>query len=377
MWRRLLDSEIPAFRLPAAILAGFSVYLLYNTFFNSITDGWEVPIARSFVWQGQVPDGYAVSQIAFRWLFWPSVIGAAVFRFWIIFSGPIRYERVMGKPFSNELMGSIVAANGIGLLAMLLVFGGGTDVSDVTGWIDTTIPTLVVIPAPFALLAANILGGLAYYGWHRAQHAWRPLWLLTHRIHHVPPQLSIVSTLPTEDPMGGLLSVVPKTLIMGGAAKLFSAAPMIPEAFLWSVLSWTAFEVVNHDEASYRWTMAGPLRRFWFGLLGGGAWHVMHHSARPGHEAVNLGGFPFQIWDRLFGTYVAPEPEPPPVGLTGRPRLWRNPIRIAFGGWGQLFGELRRNDGAMTRLKILFGSTAYAPPIPVHVISSATQPEQA
>ena len=98
---------------------------------------------------------------------------------------------------------------------------------------------------------------------------------------------------------------------------------MIPAAFLWRVLSWTALEVVNHDEPSYRWTMRGPIRRFWFALLGGGAWHLMHHSARPGHEAVNLSGFPFQIWDRLFGTYVAPEPDLPPIGLTGRPHLWR------------------------------------------------------
>ncbi len=377
MLRRLLDSEIPPFRLPASLLAVFALYLLYYTFFNSITDGWELPIALAFVEEGQVPDGYAAARFAFRWLFWPGMIAAGAFRFWIIFSGPLRYRRQLGKPFSSELMASLVLANGIGLFGIALLLGDGTVVSGTYRWIDAYVPTLVVIPAPLALLAANVVGGLAYYGWHRAQHSWRPLWLLTHRIHHMPPQLSVASTMPTEDPFGGLLGLVPKTLIMGGAAKLFTTVPMIPEAFLWSVLSWTAFEVVNHDEPSYRWTMGGPVRRFWFALLGGGAWHVMHHSARPGHEAVNLGGFPFQIWDRMFGTYVAPEPDPPPIGLTGRPRLWRNPIRIALGGWGQLLGELWRNKGTDTRLRILFGATAYEPPVVVHVVTHAAQREEA
>jgi sterol desaturase/sphingolipid hydroxylase (fatty acid hydroxylase superfamily) len=187
----------------------------------------------------------------------------------------------------------------------------------------------------------------------------------------------VLGTAPTEDPAGGLASLVPRALLLGGAAKLFAAAPMVPEAFLWSVLSWTAFEVVNHDEPSYRWTQGGPLRRLWFGLLGGGAWHQMHHSARPGHEAVNLSGFPFQIWDRLFGTYVAPEPAPPPFGLTGRDHLVRNPLRIAFAGWIQLGAELRRNPGLATRAKVLFGATAWSPPHAVHVLTRPGVAERA
>lgn len=377
MVRRLLDSEIPRFRLPVALLAGYSLFLLYITLFNSVTDGWELPIARAFIQQGLVPDGHAAAQFAFRWLFWPGLVLAAVFRFWIIFSGPLRYQRIVGKPFSIDVMASLVLANALGRLAMVVLLGDGVTLSGTYDWIEANIPTLVVIPAPFALLAANIVGGLAYYVWHFAQHAWRPLWLLTHRIHHAPPQLSISATMPTEDPIAGLLGLVPKILIMGGAAKLFSTTPMIPEAFLWSVLSWTAFEVVNHDEPSYHWTLGGPIRRFWFALLGGGAWHVMHHSARPGHEAINLSGFPFQIWDRLFGTYVAPEPEVPPIGLTGRPHLWRNPIRIALAGWAQLLAELWRNAGARTRLMILFGPTAYEPPVAVHVISREPGREEA
>ena len=92
---------------------------------------------------------------------------------------------------------------------------------------------------------------------------------------------------------------------------------------------------------------------------------------------VMPGGFSFQIWDRLFGTYVAPEAEPPPIGLTGRRRLWRNPLRIALGGWLQLAGELWYNPGVATRLEILFGSARYRPPRPVYVLTRPDEPEEA
>jgi len=376
MLRRLCDREIRAFRLPVAVLAGYSLLLLYNTFFNSMAGAWEASVASAFIRDGYVPDGSEAARFAFRWLFWPALIAAGAFRFAVIFSGPLRYQRVLGRSWSTEVMASIVLANGLGLIAVIAEHGDGSVLARVNGWIESEVPTLVVIEPPFALLAANVVGGFAYYWWHRLQHAWRPLWLLTHRIHHLPPQLTIVSTTPTEDPIGGLLSFVPRVLILGGAAKLFSTTPMIPEAFLWSVLSWTAFEVVNHDEPSYRWTLGGPIRRFWFAALGGGAWHLMHHSARPGHEAVNLGGFPFQIWDRMFGTYVAPEPDLPPIGLTGRPHLWRNPLRLAFGGWAQLVGELWQNPGVTTRLRILFGSATYLPSKPVYVLTRPGEPEE-
>jgi sterol desaturase/sphingolipid hydroxylase (fatty acid hydroxylase superfamily) len=369
VWRRAFDAEIPRLRIPLALLGGYSLFVLYVTSFQGVPAAWELPIAAAYVREGTVPDGAPAAREAFRLLFWPALLAAAAFRFAIIVGAPLRYRRALGRPFASDVMASMVVANWIGAGLLALLVGDGAAVRAVEAWIGAHVPTLVVVPAPFALLAASCVGSFAYYGWHRVQHAWRPLWLLTHRIHHVPPQLTVLGTAGTEDPAGGLLSLVPRALFLGGAAKLFTAAPMVPEAFLWSVLSWTALEVVNHDEPSYRWTLGGPLRRTAFALFGGGAWHQMHHSARPGHEAVNLSGFPFNLWDRLFGTYVEPEPDPPPFGLTGRERLVRNPLRIAFAGWIQLGGELRRNPGLATRARILLGPTRWSPPRPVHVLT--------
>jgi len=376
MWRHLVDAEIRPFRLPLLALAAWSLVVLCMSAFGGMPAAWELPILRDFAVEGAVPDGDPLAQDAFRALFWPALGLAVAFRLSVIVGGPLRFQRALGRPWASDAAASIVLANVLGgaLLPFLLV--GGSAVAPLEPWIAENVPTLVVFPAPLALLAANGVGGFAYYWWHRAQHGWRPLWLLTHRIHHAPPQLTVVATPPTEDPLGGVLGIAGRALVLGGAAKLFYAAPMLPEAFLWSVLSWTAFEVVNHDEPSYRWTRNGMLRP-WFALLGGGAWHLMHHSARPGQEAVNLSGFPFQIWDRLFGTYAAPDPDPPPIGLTGRPRLHRNPLRIAFAGWAQLAGELRRNPGLATKARILLGPTSYEPPHPVHVLNDPGVPESA
>jgi sterol desaturase/sphingolipid hydroxylase (fatty acid hydroxylase superfamily) len=45
-----------------------------------------------------------------------------------------------------------------------------------------------------AAVAAGVLGyELAAYGWHRAMHAFTPLWRLFHQMHHRSERLDVVS----------------------------------------------------------------------------------------------------------------------------------------------------------------------------------------
>jgi len=97
--------------------------------------------------------------------------------------------------------------------------------------------------------------------------------------------------------------------------------------------------------------------------FGNGNYHYMHHSALPGHEAINIAGFGFYFWDRVFGTYVEPYKEKPPVGLTGSPDLHMNPVRLALSGLMQIIYEWRNNRDFKVRLKILFGGSEYVPPV--------------
>ena len=96
---------------------------------------------------------------------------------------------------------------------------------------------------------------------------------------------------------------------------------------------------------------------------GNGNYHYMHHSALPGHEVINVAGSCFYFWDRVFGTYVEPTKEIPPVGLTGSPELHMNPIRLALSGMTQIAYELKNNKDWRTRLKILVGDSDYFPPV--------------
>ncbi|MGI9589848.1 MAG: sterol desaturase family protein, partial [Myxococcota bacterium] len=210
-----------------------------------------------------------------------------------------------------------------------------------------------------------------YYAWHRLQHAWRPLWLLSHRPHHVATHLSIPTTLPAESPLAFALNTIPQALLIGTLTKLFASDPMLLEAMLWVVVTWTFTEVFNHTEATYHWTLGGPLRRAWFHFFGCGAYHLVHHSSAEEHRLANLGGGPFMMWDRLFGTYHAPPAEKPRMGLTGRPALRMSPLRLALSGHVELVEELVRNRRWRDRLKILLGPTSFRPPVRVDHLTRA------
>jgi hypothetical protein len=98
-----------------------------------------------------------------------------------------------------------------------------------------------------------------------------------------------------------------------------------------------------------------------FGDLG--VYHLVHHSAKPQDQTINLGGTPFMFWDRLFGTYRKPYAETPPVGLTNQPPIRWSPFRIIYSGIAQLIYEWKMNKDLLTRFKIIFGGIYYKPPV--------------
>ena len=139
--------------------------------------------------------------------------------------------------------------------------------------------------------------------------------------------------------------------------------PLVMEIALWGVLGYS-MEIFNHSSASYQFARKNFFVRNLSRLYGDrGVYHLMHHSAKPGDEMINLSSGPLQLWDRLFGTYRKPYEETPEVGLTHNPTLRMNPLRIAFSGIVQLWYELRHNTDWRTRLKIIFGDIYYMPPV--------------
>lgn len=256
------------------------------------------------------------------------------------------------------LAGATSAALGRGF------FFGFALIRHYTEWCSTLVarvPTLVHLPYPLPLLASIALVDFFHYWFHRLGHTWRPFWLLWHRPHHMPPYLTIPTTQPVfaAFPLFFLLSV-PFQLGLGVCAKLFHSDAMIAEALLLRVISQVVV-IGSHNTALYTtFWRSRPLRGL-SAFFGEGPYHYMHHSVLPGHALVNVGGPLFMLWDRVFGTYVSPTETRPPVGLQGSPRLHLNPLRLGLAGLLQLGYELRHNRGIVTRLRVLFGSSNFAP----------------
>ncbi len=137
---------------------------------------------------------------------------------------------------------------------------------------------------PLFWICASFVG----YWEHRALHT-RVMWPL-HRSHHSPHEFTIVNTFrahPIEAALSSFMNLTPLVLIGFSGAQLasFFAVGMVVAAFLhcnWTAVAWLE-----------RYGVCTP------------AGHRLHHSTSPEHFDRNFGEMT-NIWDRLFGTYVAP-----------------------------------------------------------------------
>jgi len=84
------------------------------------------------------------------------------------------------------------------------------------------------------------------------------------------------------------------------------------------------------------------------------AHHRVHHASNTPYLDKNFGGV-LIVFDRLFSTFARDDgSEPLRFGLT-RPVNSRNPLVIAFAGWGRLLQAAGKERGLSGRLRILFG----------------------
>jgi len=131
-----------------------------------------------------------------------------------------------------------------------------------------------------------VLSGLAF-AWHRASHAWTPLWRAGHQLHHSPQRVDISgSTLfhPLEMVVQVMLQLFVTVIVLGldpVAAALVGYVAAFHGMFQhWNVRTprWLGY-VVQRPEA-----------------------HCEHH--RLGVHAGNYGDLP--LWDLLFGSFRNP-----------------------------------------------------------------------
>ncbi|MDX2001090.1 MAG: sterol desaturase family protein [Chitinophagales bacterium] len=228
-------------------------------------------------------------------------------------------------------------------------------------WVKEHIPTLVNVPYPFAILGGVFIGALPGYFVHWLCHKSRLLWYLSHRCHHTaeimhPAGIGPFMFLPE------IFSAIPGVLLSAAASKLFYFEAMTEEAFILAFFG-ILTEKFNHNSAFYDFAHRNIIVRQLSHYYGNGVYHYTHHTSKQGDEIVNVGGNPWMIWDRIFGTYRIPPKEAPKVGLTNNPIIRLSPFKIMFSGFEQIAYELRMNKSWLVRFKILFGDIYYKPPI--------------
>lgn len=236
-------------------------------------------------------------------------------------------------------------------------------VDSVKHFSSTHIPTLINLPYPVALIFLAIgfnLSSLGGYFIHWLTHRSRFLWLTLHRPHHMPEILHPIG-IPLAFNFDFLLAF-PSLLFNVLMAKLYYQGNLILESTL-VLIFFYHFEIFNHLSTHYHIAFHNKFVRFFSEITGNGIYHYMHHTSEEGKEIVNLGGGLFLMWDRLFKTFEQPLSKPPKTGLTNNPKFLKNPLRVTFSGFAQIWYELKHNASWKTKFKILFGEVYYMPPI--------------
>lgn len=163
---------------------------------------------------------------------------------------------------------------------------------------------LAELPLVPGVLVVVLLSDLLWYTLHRCSHEARgPLgrWLWrVHCAHHLPGQVYVLMHAvahPINTAMVRVLLTVPSFLLGLSPEVVFTAAVI------------TGFQgLVSHWNFDSR---AGGFNH----VLVGAELHRLHHSADPA-EAGNYGATT-ALWDRCFGTRIAPSDQPPhALGVT-------------------------------------------------------------
>lgn len=147
------------------------------------------------------------------------------------------------------------------------------------------------------LTGLGVLGGvivghlaitLATYLWHRATHAWTPLWRVFHQLHHAPRHLNVYAANllhPTDLIVYVLLPTLIATFVLG-------LAPLAA-ALVGGIGAFNAF--FQH------WNVRTPS---WMAVFSQRPEaHCVHHQR--GIHAYNYSDLP--LWDWVFGTYKNPK----------------------------------------------------------------------
>jgi alkylglycerol monooxygenase len=147
--------------------------------------------------------------------------------------------------------------------------------------------------SPELWLLAFVLSDFCYYWYHRAGHRVAALWAI-HGVHHQSEQfnVSVAMRHPWFSDLYSAVFYIPLPLLGVPPTEFFVAISVI------SFYALTIHTQFFHRPALYVFTTPRT--------------HVLHHALNPEYIGKNLGAM-FNVWDRMFGTYVEPDASHPPL----------------------------------------------------------------
>ena len=175
----------------------------------------------------------------------------------------------------------------------------------ILGWLITllAIPRLgAALPLWLQVIAILLMSDLAFYTMHRIYHAVPTLWRF-HRIHHSSEHLDWLAAYRVHPVDQGVNATI---IALPAFAVGFSPLALLIYA---TVYQWHS--ILLHSNIG--WTF-GPVGRW----VTSPRFHHWHHANDPAAFNKNFGG-QLTLWDRLFGTALERDHEPPQCGIENPP----------------------------------------------------------
>ncbi len=190
----------------------------------------------------------------------------------------------------------------------------------------------------FTLIAAFLLQDFLYYWFHRASHHIHWLWA-AHVVHHSSTRMNFTTAFRQSlmYPIAGMWLFWTPMMLLGYE----------PELVLAVVALNLAYQFFVHTE-----TM-GSLGKYGL-IFNTPSHHRVHHSTNKQYIDKNFAGV-LIIWDKLFGTFVAEDPNIKcKYGIVGQIES-NNPLYISLHQWIHMFKRFNQAKGFKQKWQCIFG----------------------
>ncbi len=203
--------------------------------------------------------------------------------------------------------------------------------------------------SPLSLLVLFLVVDLCFYLFHLAAHRVRFMWGV-HEVHHASEHFNFTVAFRQSI----LYAFV-------GVYAFFIPAVLLgfpPEWVLGTLAVNLLYQLLMHTQ----WVGRLPAPVEW--LFNTPSNHSVHHARNPRYVDRNMGGV-LMIWDHLFGTYAAEDPEEPPdygvVSQIDRPPSY-NPVVLTFREYARIIADIAPPGPLAQRLKHLWGPPEWERP---------------